>query len=894
MRFVVVFLIAALFSQGALAAQPEHNAAAASSSPLQSEITPPQLIQFEPAAYPPAAEAAGIEGSVVLRLTVEENGSVSESVIERAAGNDFDEPARQAALKFKFQPAVRDGVPVRAKILYEYRFTLTPKVPTPEQAAPPTGGVLRGKLLIAGLETPLSGAVVKITTPKGNAVEINTDAEGNWALSNAEPGNYGVHVEAEGFASVDSDEQITAGEETAVTYRASPEGQGVEVTVQGERPPREVTRRTIERREVQRVPGTSGDALRSLQSLPGLARAPGLLGLLVVRGQAPEDTETFVDGNNVPIIYHFGGLSSVIPTELLDRIDFYPGNFSARYGRVMGGIVDVGLRSADTQCLADYGKPSDKTGCYHGLLELDMIDSRAMVQGPVGDSKKWSFVAAGRRSWVDVWLTPVLKSAGAGVTSAPVYYDYQLIADYKPNANDRLSLRFYGSDDMLRLIIKDPAAEDPGVVGGNLTFHTGFYRAQALFDTKLTREVNLSTSVAAGMDQIEFTLGQWAFTIKDHPILSRGELQFKPLQGFKLNVGLDYQAAPFDLLVRLPEPPRPGEASPGPFTTRPLLEQREHGLAFRPGWYTEAEVRPTPPLLLVPGLRIDHARDSGHTDLSPRINARYDLIGGNQSAGSDKKTLRTTLKGGVGLYSQPPQFQETDKIFGTPGLESNRAVHYGLGIEQELTQHIEVSVEGYYKHLTHLVSRTPGDSGQYLYGNQGSGSVIGMETLLKYKADARFFGWLAYTLSRSVRRDADNLPEYLFQYDQTHILTVLGSYRLGRGWEAGARFRLVSGSLVTPIRSAPELPALYAADAAAYTPLQGRPFSRRVPLFHQLDLRIDKTWQFRSWKLAAFLDIWNAYNNAAVEDQSYNFNFTQRANATGLPIIPSLGLRGEI
>jgi hypothetical protein len=169
-----------------------------------------------------------------------------------------------------------------------------------------------------------------------------------------------------------------------------------------------------------------------------------------------------------------------------------------------------------------------------------------------------------------------------------------------------------------------------------------------------------------------------------------------------------------------------------------------------------------------------------------------------------------------------------------------------------------------------------------------------METLLKYKADARFFGWLAYTLSRSVRRDSDNSPEYLFQYDQTHILTVLGSYRLGRGWEAGARFRLVSGSLVTPIRSAPDLPALYAADAAAYTPLQGRPFSRRVPLFHQLDLRIDKTWQFRSWKLAAFLDIWNAYNNAAVEDQSYNFNFTQRANATGLPIIPSLGLRGEI
>ena len=118
--------------------------------------------------------------------------------------------------------------------------------------------------------------------------------------------------------------------------------------MQGERPPREVTRRTLERREINRIPGTSGDALRSIQNLPGVARPPGLAGLLIVRGSAPQDTAIFVDGTEVPLIYHFGGLSSVIPTELLDRIDFYPGNFSARYGRVMGGIVDVGLRSPDT------------------------------------------------------------------------------------------------------------------------------------------------------------------------------------------------------------------------------------------------------------------------------------------------------------------------------------------------------------------------------------------------------------------------------------------------------------------------------------------------------------------------------------------------------------------
>ena len=247
----------------------------------------------------------------------------------------------------------------------------------------------------------------------------------------------------------------------------------------------------------------------------------------------------------------------------------------------------------------------------------------------------------------------------------------------------------------------------------------------------------------------------------------------------------------------------------------------------------------------------------------------------------------------MGVFHQPPQFQETDEIFGTPGIESNRAIHYSLGVEQELTRQIEVSVEGFYKDLSNLVARAPSASGGFDYNNQGQGYVVGMETLIKYKPDKRFFGWLAYTLSRSVRQESPDDPEYLFQYDQTHNLIVLGSYRLGRGWEFGARFRIVSGPLTTPLISKPALPALYAADAGAYTPLQGEPFSRRLPLFHQLDVRVDKRWQFKDWRFSAYLDVQNVYNNQAVEALVYNYNFSQESYQTGLPIIPSVGLRGE-
>ena len=59
-------------------------------------------------------------------------------------------------------------------------------------------------------------------------------------------------------------------------------------------------------------------------------------------------------------------------------------------------------------------------------------------------------------------------------------------------------------------------------------------------------------------------------------------------------------------------------------------------------------------------------------------------------------------------------------------------------------------------------------------------------------------------------------------------------------------------------------------------PLQGEPFSRRLPLFHQLDLRVDKRWQFESWRFSTYLDVQNAYNNAAVEDIAYNYNFSKQ------------------
>ena len=119
---------------------------------------------------------------------------------------------------------------------------------------------------------------------------------------------------------------------------------------------------------------------------------------------------------------------------------------------------------------------------------------------------------------------------------------------------------------------------------------------------------------------------------------------------------------------------------------------------------------------------------------------------------------------------------------------------------------------------------------------------------------------------------------------------MLGSYKLGRGWELGARFRYVSGPLYTPCTG---VGGFYDSAGGAYECISGRAFSQRLPAFHQLDVRVDKTWDFGSWKLSAYLDLYNAYVHQSPEDISYNFNYSQSTYQTGLPLIPSLGIRGE-
>jgi TonB family protein len=102
----------------------------ASAQPSRDAVTPPEVITHRDADYPQAARAAGLQGTVVLIVTIARDGAVQSVELEASAGKLLDDAAIQAVRAWTFTPARRAGAPVRSKIRVPFRFELaSPSVP---------------------------------------------------------------------------------------------------------------------------------------------------------------------------------------------------------------------------------------------------------------------------------------------------------------------------------------------------------------------------------------------------------------------------------------------------------------------------------------------------------------------------------------------------------------------------------------------------------------------------------------------------------------------------------------------------------------------------------------------------------------------------------------------
>ena len=431
--------------------------------------------------------------------------------------------------------------------------------------------------------------------------------------------------------------------------------------------------------------------------------------------------------------------------------------------------------------------------------------------------------------------------------------------------------------DKIELLFDRPAA-DPQIRGA-LQARILFHNLQAAYTSTLAPGLSQETSLQLGIQELRTEIGpEYFFELAVNRVSLRHGWSWDVSSWLGLRAGMDVRLEDVAISLNSPQQPKEGESG-APSSAGSAIAVTKDSLLYSPGAFVEVRLQPTAKLLVLPSLRADWYGLIEEWGIDPRLAVRYTLL------------PRTTLAAGVGLYSQPPAPDEGDPDTGNPALLPERSLQTSLGVEQGLGEALELVLTGFYKRLDRLVVRNRAaatDPTAPRFLDSGEGRIYGVEAQLKGQVGPSLTGWIAYTYQRSFRTDRPGEEERLFDFDQPHILTLLGSYALGRGWTAGARVRFVSGNPDTPVVS-----ALWDAGLDVWVPVYGETNSERLEAFWQIDLRVDKTWTFDRWKLAAYLDVQNVTNHGNQEGWSYSFDYRERQALTGLPILPILGVKGE-
>ncbi|HEX3474275.1 MAG TPA: TonB-dependent receptor plug domain-containing protein [Kofleriaceae bacterium] len=719
---------------------------------------------------------------------------------------------------------------------------------------------------------PVVGALVSV-----DSGEAATDDQGQFRVDGIAFGRVDVMVIADGYRAYFGSARIGA----ALVIRLEAAGSASELIRVSGRPPGGPPLH-LDTAAVRTQPGAGNDVLRALQSLPGVARTPFGLGGLALRGTAPRDTKVYLDDIEVPLLYHFGGLASFLPTAAVDEVTLEPGGASVRYGRGLGGVAIVTSRT---------GRGDD----WRAGGELSLISAGALAEGP--GPLKGSWLIGVRRSYLD----ELVRAARVDLTLVPRYGDAQLRWE---SGDGRWMAILFGSDDLLTLVNDPSAGSGLGFNTTNLkslTYTSRFARLGVRYRA-VRGATRFEAMPAVGIDEINARANQDDIDKGMHrttvPLSLRAHVA-TPAAGGTLSAGLDggWQRYSYDI-VNTPPPTRLDPA-PTMVVHRDLTRwAADAGVWIEQSWFAGGDT-----VEIRPGLRGDHFGLSRQWTLDPRI------------AIDEKLSRDVTLRESLGRYHEPPLITDLDPIFGNRVMLGSSATQAAATLKTIVGDDKELSATVYYQDLRQLpvdaitgatpisanggeesggllgVSRELVDSqfGSYSYREAvGTGHAYGVELIARRNVGA-WTGWIAYTYARSYRtnptRDDTARPYVL---DQPHSLTLVGTTELGR-WRLGGRFRYVTGNPYTPVAGAYPKPGA----SGDWIAVDGPILSERLPSFVQLDLRVDRGW-LRPWGSAGtmnlYVDIQNVVNRHNPEGVTYNKDYTRLSYTSGLPIFPSIGV----
>ncbi|HZA49774.1 MAG TPA: TonB-dependent receptor, partial [Myxococcaceae bacterium] len=801
--------------------------------------------------------------------------------IAQSAHPALDRVAMEASRKLAFKPATLDGRRVAVRIRYQYEFIAPP--------LPVRTGTISGEVRAKGTRRPIPGAALL----EGEELIAESSPEGRFSLEMPE-GTHALRVRAPGHADAEVIETVTTGQRAEVVYRLEPLVSDPYATViRGERPRSEVARHTLAEQELREVPGTMGDPFRAIILMPGVSTLASGLAYPVVRGSQPAATGFFVDGIQVPFLYHLGVGHAVLHPDFIRLIDFYPGSPPMRYGRFLGGIVD-----------GQISRPRDDR--FHASAYADLVNAGLLVETPIRGTPT-NVTLSGRYGYTG-WIVSRVMDWTSSQQGPPVpqlgFWDYQGRLEHTLANRGRLRLLALGASDILGFDNRNPELIDGAL---RILFH----RVDARYEQPVATG-QWEAGITWGHDALGAEVYRRSALTEDLKLRSnllRAESAWNGdvSESVSVSVGLnvEHRRGRNTLLEDLTPGGGEGEVNA---LALPLA------LATFTGLYGEARWRATPSLTVTAGMRGDIWHLQGAKERrsgDARLGVRYAV---NEAV---------ALKAGAATVHQGPTI-----LFNVPVADVS-LLRYGLqeaalvegGVEARLLPELDLSVDAYYSHITRAleldllrVVENARTLGLFAHSLSTWGRAYGIAIMLRHPLGRNWFGWASYSLQRATRyetftrfdeqlnpleRVSAELP---FAFDQTHVLNVALSYQFSGNFTAGVAVHFNTGR--------PESGRISSRTMKEWTdPATGfdswrvvnRDELARLPSFLRIDARVAKRWLFNDYRIEAYLDLLNASFSQEVfgyhyerESRGADWTRPRRKVPIEIPVVlPMLGVKGD-
>ena len=590
----------------------------------------------------------------------------------------------------------------------------------------------------------------------------------------------------------------------------------------------------INRMDVYTTPGGAADVFQSLRALPGID-SPNEGAAVYVRGGDPHETLVRLDGGDIGHPYHYegasGGLFANFDSYMLKSAFFSSGGFSAKYGGVLSGVLDIETQDPMNQRTVTVGA---------NFAGGSASTSWALVPD------KLSIVAAGGLSTTT--LLHRLYGTSRSYVHDPTSDRGALKGLWKYSATGRVSATYLGSSDHVG--VSSPTLNFEDTYTSRARNHYGVVQVDQLVGQKLAL-----TGIASWQDwRSRWTYGTFAGETRERGGTAQVDAVWEASRAHELSFGARLARGASDVASLSPADSTDYAAG------APTRTFATRARVTAPGAYLEDKFHLAGPLYATLGARVDRLADHADWSFDPR------------GALALRLSAHHTLRVAGGRYHQSPAVAYLDPVYGNPRLRPLSADHVIAGYEW-LDGEKNARVEVYRKTYKNLVTN---DAATY-YANGGHGFAQGADVFLK-AAHRDLAGWLSYGYLDTRRKELDDPREVPATYGVRHSGALVAQYRVAPAWTVGTRVSASSGGPYTPV-----VGRTFDSARGVWHPVYGENNSARMPAFSRVDLRATYLFSLpalgglkASSVCVAYVEALNVLDRHNTLRYSYNADFTER------------------